>query len=186
MRPLALALALLALGGCAQAPDFNLVIENVGTETTWLRAGEGSGVLVQIEQEVKGEWVTLVPSLAWLCTEQCGVPGAITCADVAAELSDAWALLPGDQAVREYTDKEFWYVDPVLNCAQKSSLQGGLRATVCHGPEAVDSNTSETIEEPDESGPTGGGGGAEVVDAECTTVALDLQERPDLLIEVAD
>mgnify|MGYP000374136777 CR=1 FL=1 len=156
MRPLALALAL-PLVGCTAVTDspFDLLVTNGGTETVYVQAGESSGVLVGISEQIDGEWVRLATSLSGLCAPRCSDPpgfGAIACADAAAEFLIPHALLPGDSASRSY-DGELWYLAP-RGCARKAPGVGPFRGNVCHDRVALDQN-GEEIDEPAASGPVG-------------------------------
>jgi hypothetical protein len=147
--------ATLNLTACIDPQPFDVTITNSGAVTSYLEAGEGSGVLVRLEQEIVGAWRPLASSLAFMCMERCGVPGQIVCADVAAELLVAHALLPGDSVVKEF-DGEWWY-ETDARCAQRANLNGPMRATLRHDDEIVDMN-GDPVAEPSSSGPVGDAG----------------------------
>ncbi len=146
-----------ALAGCSSIADapFDIVVTNAGGETVYVNAGESSGVLVGLAEEIDGQWTPLSTSLAALCAPRCSDPpgfGAIVCADIAAELLVPHALLPGDSASRSY-DGELWYLTP-RGCARRAPGVGPFRGSVCHDTVALDSN-GEEIDEPTTSGPVG-------------------------------
>ncbi|MCO4771601.1 MAG: hypothetical protein KDA24_16330 [Deltaproteobacteria bacterium] len=165
--------AVLSLAACGGATEgFNVVVTNVGSVATYLHAGDSSGILMGIEEEVNGEWTSLSTSLAGMCTRACSAPpGAITCADVAAELLVAHALLPGDSGTKSF-DGEFWFLNEGLNCARRAPLSGPLRVTLCHDTDIVDFN-GDPVEEPAESGPVGSASG-EVMLAAATCETFEL------------
>ncbi len=187
MRSLALSLSLLAtvvLSACPEPAPFDITITNSGTVTTYLNAGEGSGVLVSLQQEIRGEWRFLASSPAFMCIERCGVPGQVVCADVAAELLVAHALLPGDSTTKTF-EGERWY-ETDLGCAKRADLAGPLRATVWHDDEIVDMN-GDPVAEPTESGPMGSGN-SEVMLAEgvAQEFDFDLTGRSQVVMEIVE
>jgi hypothetical protein len=185
MRALTLSLvATLALSGCVNPPDFGITIMNTGTVTTYLDAGDSSGVLMKLEQEIAGAWRPLSPSLAFMCIERCGVPGQIVCAAVAAELLVAHALLPGDETLKMF-DGERWY-ETDAGCAQRANLTGPLRVTVWHDDAIVDFN-GDPVAEPTTSGTMGDGGGEVMLEeAVPQSMEFDLTGRSTVVIEVSE
>ncbi len=187
MRILSLSLSLLAtliLTACPEPAPFDITITNSGTVTTYLNAGESTGVLVRLEQEIGGEWRSLFASPAFMCIERCGVPGQVVCADVAAELLVAHALLPGDSTVKTM-DGERWY-ETDLGCARRADLSGPLRATVWHDDEIVDFN-GDPVAEPTESGPVGDSGNEVMLsEAVAEEFEFDLTGRSQVVLEIAE
>ncbi len=187
MRTLASSLTLLAilcLTACADPQPFDVTITNTGATTTYLNAGEGSGVLMALEQEIGGEWRSLSPSLAFMCMERCGVPGQIVCADVAAELLVAHALLPGDSTVRSF-DGEWWY-ETDASCAKRADLTGPMRATLWHDDEVVDQN-GDPVDEPGTSGPVGDAGNEVMLsEAVAEEFEFDLTEDDEVVFEISE
>ncbi|MCP4870329.1 MAG: hypothetical protein GY898_16620 [Proteobacteria bacterium] len=178
------ALVAVALAGCT-APAFEIIVSNTGEETTYVEAGEGSGMTLRIEEEIDGSWRSLASSRSALCAPRCGAPGAVVCAAMAAELNVVHALLPGDSASRTY-DSEWWWLDPSANCIRQTALAGPARATVCHGPEAEFSNLAPW-EEPVVSGPIGASeGGADVIDPVCEALSFDLAVTTRVNLELAE
>ena len=187
MRTLALSLSLLAsltMTACVDPPPFDITIINSGAVTTYLNAGEGSGVLVGLQQEIGGQWRPLASSLANMCMERCGVPGQVVCADVAAELLISHALLPGDSTTKSF-DGERWY-ETDMGCAKRADLAGPLRATVWHDDEIVDMN-GDPVAEPSASGPVGDSG-SEVMLSEAVAgeFDFDLTGRSQVVIEIVE
>ncbi len=185
MRNLALVLPLIAalsLSACIDPQPFDITLTNSGPTTTYLNAGEASGVLVALEQEVGGQWRPLASSLAFLCIEQCGVPGRIVCADVAAELLVAHALLPGDSTVESF-DGEWWY-ETDGGCARRADLTGPMRATIWLDDEIVDMN-GEPVPEPGSSGPVGDAGEEVMLaEAEARQFEFDLADGREVEFEI--
>ncbi len=167
--------AVLALSACAPRNDdpFDVTIVNVGDVTTYLNAGESTGLLLAFEEQIDGEWTFLSTSLAGMCQPRCGAPpGAITCADMAAELLTALALLPGDSTSKTF-DGEFWFSTP-QGCVRRAPLTNPVRATLCHDDAVVDFE-GQPIPEPTESGPVGGpGDGAMLEQPNCEVFPIDL------------
>ena len=111
---------LLLLSGCVNAQPFDLTITNGGGEPTFIAAGESTGVLVGIQEEIGSQWVSLSRSLESMCMPECGAAfGPIVCADMAAELSAVYGLLP-DESVSKSFDGEMWYVDTLNGCARRA------------------------------------------------------------------
>lgn len=175
------ALLLLLLNGCVAAQPFELTVTNDGDGHTFLAAGEGSGVLVGISEEMNGVDVPLITSLAFLCMEQCGVPGQVVCADVAAQLAVVQALMPGDSVSKSF-DGEFWYRDDLMNCARQAPLTGALSANLCHGTSYTDANTGEVVDTATESGIVGGNGGASV-NGDCELFPFTLDDPTVSIVE---
>ncbi len=175
-------LPLLLLAGCINAEPFELTITNSGDQPTFLAGGDSSGVLVGIQEQMGSTWVALSTNEYAFCMQQCGVPGAVACADMAAELGVVIGLMPDESATKAF-DGEFWYVDPAANCVRQAPGTGALKATVCHSPDAQDSNTGDSIGPITEGGTYGQGGGASLVDAVCEEIEFS---RSDPSIEVAD
>lgn len=182
---LPLALVCLIVTGCPQPPPFDITITNAGTTTSYLNAGNSSGVLMRIDQEIGGTWRPLSSNLGFLCAAQCGTPGPITCADAAAELLVPHALLPGDSAIRSF-DGDFWYTT-TTGCAQKASLTGPLRATLWHDGVLVDQN-GDAQPEPTASGPVDDSGSGEFMleDALEESFPFDLTGRSQVVLEVVE
>jgi hypothetical protein len=169
-------LPLLLLAGCANAQPFDLTVVNGDSRATFLSAGESTGVLIRIREEVGSQWVDLWTSQAAMCMPECGVLGGpIVCADMAAELGAVYGLLPGDSVSKSF-DGDFWYGDTLNNCARRATLTGALRATVCHGPSAVIDSTGQVIEDIDESGMLEAPSGASVVSADCEELDFELSD----------
>ncbi len=171
----ALPLALL-LTGCVSAQPFDLTITNGDSAPTFLAAGESTGVLVGLQEEVGSQWVWLSSSLASMCMPECGAPlGAIVCADMAAELSAVYGLLPGESVTKSF-DGEFWYVDTLNNCARATSLTGALRSRICHGPSAMIDSSGEVVDDVDASGLLDAPSGATVIDPSCEELDFTLDD----------
>ena len=186
MRHLALALLLAAASGCVNnTGPFDVTVTNVGSVTTYLHAGDSTGLLIAFEEEINGEWTFLSGSLEGMCQPRCGgPPGAITCADMAAELLTAHALLPGDSHSRSY-DGEFWYSTD-MGCARRAPLSGPMRVTVCHDDVVVDFN-GDPLPEPSESGPVDADGGeAMLEDANCEVFPIELEPEPAPVVEISE
>jgi len=175
--------AVLLAAGCS-APPFEITVTNTGDVATYVSAGEGSGLLLLVEEEIGGTWRPLASSKAALCAPQCGLPGAVVCAASAAELNVAHALLPGDSASRAY-DTTWWWLDPAGACIRSTALTGPARATVCHGAAAQDAD-GVALDEPASSGVVGAGGGADVVDPVCEALPFDLSEGTAVEVEIAE
>jgi hypothetical protein len=173
---------LVLLAGCINAQPFDLTVTNGGTEPTFLAAGDSTGILVGIREEIGSTWVNLGSSRAALCAPECGVPGQVVCAEMAAELGRVHGLMPGDSTTKSF-DGEFWYVDPTGNCIRQAPLTGSLRANICHSPEAQDGNTGLPLDTPTESGLAGGNGGASLLAPVCEELDFTLD---DPTVEVID
>lgn len=185
MRTLA-CLAALALftTGCPNPPPFDVTITNTGAVTTYLNAGDSSGVLMRMEQEIGGTWRPLSRSLAFMCMERCGVPGQVVCADVAAELLVPHALLPGDSTVKSF-DGEFWY-EADAGCAMRANLTGPMRATLWHDDVVIDTNTGDEVAEPTASGPMSNSGELALQEATEESFEFDLTGRSTIVFEIAE
>ncbi len=185
MRTLTLSLlACVGLSACVEPPPFDITITNGGAVTTYLNAGEGSGVLVGLQQEIAGEWRFLTSSLAFMCMERCGVPGQVVCADAAAEMLVSHALLPGDSTMKSF-DGEWWF-ETDLGCAKRADLAGPMRATVWHDDEIVDGN-GDPVPEPTSSGVVGSGGNEVLlVEAVAEEFEFDLTGGDPVVIEIVE
>ena len=179
--------SLLLLSGCAPAAPFDVEVTNVGTETSYITATDGSGVLLRVEEEISGAWTTVTPGVDSTCMARCGAPAMVMCADgaMAPELGGVHALLPGASALRRY-DTAWWYTDPVGNCSRQTSLTGLIRVQVCHGPEAVDGD-GLPIDEPTASGFLTGESGVWLENPNCESVEGSLVDNPGIVrIEVVE
>ncbi len=146
----------LATSCAAPVPLEEIMVLNVGSEVSFLRAFDGSGILVGLQEEIDGEMVALTPSLSSLCTQKCSAPpgpSVVACADAAPDLLVAHALLPGESVSRSF-DEEFWYRSETRGCAKRAPLTGALAVRLCHDDAVVDAN-GEPLAEPTESGPMG-------------------------------
>lgn len=177
MRPLIL---IAFLTGCVSAQPFDLTITNAGDEPTFLAAGEGSGVLVGVQEQIGSEWFGLASSLAAMCSPQCGQLGSVVCADMAAELSTVHGLMPGESVSKSF-DGEFWYYDTLNGCARQAPLTGALQATVCHGTSAQNEGTGEIVDDIDQSGLLNAPSGATVLDAECDALGFTVAD-PEIFV----
>ena len=174
----------LLLGACAPpSAGFDITATNAATTARYVRAGEGSGLLVFLEEQIDGEWRGLASNLAFMCTAECGIPGAIVCADVAAELSVVHALLPGDSVTKTWEANEWWWLDDAANCARRATLTGSMRATITHGPGAEDFNGAP-LPEPAQSGVMDGE--ASVVDGVSEPLEFDLSAGTSIELELSE
>jgi len=181
MRPALLLLAALLLTACPQPPPFGVTITNIGSAPTYLNAGQSTGVLMRIDQEIGGTWRPLATSLAALCVERCGVPGQIVCADVGADLLVPHALLPDDSTVKEF-DGEFWYTSDA-GCAMKANLTGPMRATLWHDDVLIDQN-GDVQDAPDSSGPVDTTGELMLEEPFEESFEFDLTGRSAIVLEI--
>ncbi len=150
----ALALLLL-LAACADPVPFEIVIENVDTETRYLRSSRGRPMIV-LEEQVGDEWTGVWASREAMCSRRCGVAaGSVACLMGAAEISRAWALLAGEQT-SVLRDSQAWVFDrdALGDCARKTPLAGPLRIEMCHSREVEDSAGPLDVD-PDSSGAVG-------------------------------
>ncbi len=183
MRLLTLLAALGLFAGCTPAQPFDLVITNGGDAPTFLSAGEGSGVLVGIQEEIGSTWFSLSSSLEGMCVAECGqLPGPIVCADMAAELTAVYGLLPGESVTKSF-DGELWYYDTLNRCARPAPLTGALRAGVCHGTSAMNDYSGETIDDIDQSGLLDASSGGTVLNAECDEFDFTVSEPAVTVID---
>ena len=101
MNPLRVlaALALFTLlAACADPAPFEIVLENMDEETRFVRSSGGEPMIV-LQERNGDEWSGVWTNIAWMCSRRCGAPGGqVVCAMLAAELSRAYALLPGESA----------------------------------------------------------------------------------------
>lgn len=136
------ALALVTLlAACADPVPFEIVIENVDTETRYMRSSQTRPMII-LQEQVDGEWSGVWTSIDWMCARRCGAPGGqIVCAQGAAEMSRAWVLLPGEQEA-VVRDGEAWVYDTdgLGSCARKTTLTGDLQIEICHSREVEDSS----------------------------------------------
>jgi len=184
LTALALSLFVLSAAGCgAGVSPFDVTVTNVGDRTTYIHAGEGSGLLIGIEEEINGEFRGLSRSLAFMCMARCGdISGSITCADVAAELLVSHALLPGDSASKSF-DGEFWYATD-RGCARRAPLTGNLRVNLCHDDAIVDQNGTP-VDEPSASGPVGTGSAQVMLESpNCEVFPIELEPEPGASVEI--
>ena len=152
LRSLLAVLLFALVAACADPVPFEIMIENVDTETRYMRSASGQPMII-LSEDVAGEWTGVWTSIQWMCSRRCGSPGGqIACAQGAAELSRAWALLPGE-ATTVTRDGEAWVydVDGLGACARKTTLTGDLRIEICHSREVEDSMGVMDID-PDSSG----------------------------------
>ena len=175
-----LVILLALLSGCINAQPFDLTITNDGDGPTFLAAGEGSGVLVGVQEQIGSQWFFLSSSLEGMCSPQCGQLGPTVCAGRAAELSAVYGLMPGDSVTKSF-DGEFWYYDEVGSCARQAPLTGALRATICHGTSAQNEATGEIVDQVDQSGLLDANSGATVLAANCDDLDFTVAD-PDIVI----
>lgn len=176
MRPYIPVCALL-LCACPPALPTTVVVENGGTEAIWLATDDGH-LPGRWFGDVGGERLSLVPSTAHLCLPECGKPGAIACAELAAPIPVAWALLPGESLSTELGG-ELWYrrEDPLGACAAR--FTGVPTLEVCTSLDAVDSAGNPL------ASPTVGGAadfGSDVVNPTCSSHDVTLEEENVLVV----
>ena len=185
MRPLAL-LPLIALhlllAACTVAP-VEVTISNPLSETRYIAAYDEHDLTV--EEPVAGGWEGLAPSVAWLCIEQCGIPGQIVCADVAPP-SGAWVIEAGDSVTTTF-EGEWWRANSTANgaCAERTALTGRARFTACHSAELQGFDDS-TVDPPTETGfhdlsPEW----VSMTNGACTSVEVDLSQGREVTLELA-
>lgn len=169
----------LLLAGCVSASGIEVEVTNSSDEPLWADAN-ADGPRVSLEVMAGGDWKTLVPSVAWLCSRECGAPpGQVVCADVAPEPQRVWGLLQGDVVTWE-SSEELWYdsADLFGDCGKRATEGQDYRASACWSLAAVDVNGVDL------GAPTESGGfedeGAEVVDPECSSVEFGLGTVPTL------
>jgi hypothetical protein len=159
MNPLRVlaALALFTLlAACADPAPFEIVLENMDEETRFVRSSGGEPMIV-LQERNGDEWSGVWTNIAWMCSRRCGAPGGqVVCAMLAAELSRAYALLPGESAT-VYRDEGAWIYDTDAfgECARKTPLTGDLRIEICHSREVEDGMGVMDVD-PDSTGMVGG------------------------------
>ncbi len=163
------------ISGCAREVTFDLTFRNGTTDVLYLAAGEGSGVIVDVEAQVGDGWVPVAPSLGLLCAPRCGSAGAVECVEPVADLPVVHALRPV-QGVMRHLAGEWWYLDEDAGCVRPAPMQADLRAWICWDNEALDATTGEPLPEPRYSGVLGRVGGAELPEPVCAALPFDLRQ----------
>ena len=177
---------LLLLAACPSAAPFEITVTNVGATTTYVQAGDSTGLIIPLAEEWRGQWTPLASSMEALCVPECGAPGPlVSCASGAAELGTLHALLTGDSAHKEFGG-DWWWLDTTAGCARRTVLDNPLRATVCHGATAIDANTGAPLDEPDTSGVVEANGGASLDVVDCDDFEFTLDGGGSVLLEIGE
>ncbi len=171
----------LLLAGCVSASGIEVDVANSSDDPIWAAANSG-GPRVMLQVEVGGDWRSLVPSVAWLCSRECGsFPGQVVCADVAPEQQIVWGLMEGDIETWVSSD-ELWYDDSDLfgDCGRRATESQTYRAEACWSDRANDADGVE-LPAPTETGvPAGLMDGAELASPKCGAIEFSVEEVPTL------
>ena len=173
-------LALLLFQCACSAPPFTIAITNDGDAVTYLdQWGTGSPVTLS-ELRNAGEAPVKLDKARW-CSVVCGTRERSCSRDLNFA---AFALLPGDSFLIEFTGGAAWYLSEGYegDCIRPTGLDNPIRVEVCRGDETQSAWSGVPGEEPTASGVMEGAD--VVVESTCEQFDFALAESADLQVSL--